>query len=168
MNMLPLPRGPSFVIANDCKEGSLACSSSSLMPQELLGPSSSSDNDYYPAKSILDQLWAPTQSDLSRKRKIHTSFSSLVGKKCSVSQARKFDPHTAQPAQRASNNLIHDDSLVYDRVTWLFSSAIYTFLLRIIVWFWENNRQQSWEFRNRILGNLKSIMCLSLTTCKLY
>ena len=34
--------------------------------------------------------------------------------------------------------------------------------LRITGWFQENNGHQSWEFRNRILGNLKSIMYLSL------
>jgi len=36
------------------------------------------------------------------------------------------------------------------------------FSLRIIGWCRENNGQQSWEFRNRILGNLKSIICVSL------
>ena len=70
--------------------------------QEWSGLGSSIGNDYRVAVSILERLRAPTQSNLGRKRNIHTNSASLVRKKHLVSQARKFNPHTVQPAQRVS------------------------------------------------------------------
>ena len=41
------------------------------MQQKSSGPTSTSDRDHRAAVSILDQLRARTQSNLSRKKKIH-------------------------------------------------------------------------------------------------
>ena len=91
-----------FDQSQQCEDTEEGRSSSSLTPQELSGPSFAGENDHRAAVSILDRLRAPTQSDLGRKRKILANSIPPVGKKRSVSQERKFDPHTVQPAQRVS------------------------------------------------------------------
>ena len=58
-------------LADDCRDSEKGRGSSSLTSQESSGPNSSSDNDHRAALSILGQLQVPTQSDSSRKKKIH-------------------------------------------------------------------------------------------------
>ena len=55
------------VMASDCEDSKEGRSNSLVTPQESSGPTSSSDTNHRAAVSILDQLQAPAQSDLSRK-----------------------------------------------------------------------------------------------------
>lgn len=100
----------SFSTTTECTqtdssvETSGSSSNGSTTDTQIAGSSStnSSEGESRPLVSLMENLRAPTASELGRKRRIDANPVPPKGKKRSTQNMRKFDLKSVRPSQRAS------------------------------------------------------------------
>ena len=119
-------------MADSCSTSIIVSSSSSKGSTRDAqgGSTTSSDCESHPIVSLLERLWAPSASELGRKRKIDANPAPPKGKKHSTQSLRKFDPKSVRPSQRVNEFCGEklSESIVSFHFTHVFSDYFWCFL----------------------------------------